>query len=48
MVFPLSLTVTVSVLPLSEPVEADAAGVGLTPYSNACARAAISAWRQVH
>ena len=47
-VLPLSVTVTVSVFPLREPVVAENGVFGLTPYSNSCARAAISARRHVH
>ena len=48
MVLPLSVTVTVSVFPLREPVVAENGVFGLSPYSNCCARAAISARRHVH
>src|SRR5687767_11461754 len=45
---PLSLTVTVTVFPLREPVVADVGVFGFWPNSNSCASAAISARRQVH
>ena len=37
-----------SVFPLREPVVAEKGVFGLEPYSNSCARAAISARRHVH
>ena len=42
------MTVTVSTFPLTVPVVAEKGGFGLLPYSNSCARAAISARRHVH
>src|SRR5687767_15239951 len=47
-VLPLSLTVTVTVLALREPVVADVGVFGFCPNSNSCDRAAISARRQAH
>jgi hypothetical protein len=44
-VFPLSVTVTVSVFALIDPVVAAYGVFGLYPYSNSCANATISARR---